>query len=373
MNKKMLVVLGVLVAVAVGILWWHNRPSANEIQIGTILGLTGKNSAYGKAMQKGFDFASEEINSGGGVLGKELHLEPEDSQFDPGKAVSAYQSLTSAKGISLIVGIAGSKSALAVCAVAKNDNTVILDPLGSAPKLSWARSPGYFRIMASDAFAGQYNVAWAISEGMKRPAIIYEEDDWGASYRDAVLHYLGERGYSSIPSYGVTEGTRDFKTQVQKLRSNQPDAIFLLIYAGEGAAFMRDLRQLGLNAVVYGSDNISSSEFTTAGAEAIQAVRVAMPTPSGGSKFSAFAERYKRRYGEAPDANVLKSYDAMSLMARAIAQNGLDPQRIRAFFRSPAFTYEGVSGHIRFDANGDLVGQQYSRMVYQSSQLVPVK
>jgi ABC-type branched-subunit amino acid transport system substrate-binding protein len=324
-------------------------------------------------MQRGFDFAIEEINSKGGVLGKKLHLEPEDSQFDPGKAVSAYQSLTSAKGIPLIVGVTGSKSALAVCAVAKNDKTIILDPLGSAPKLSWARSPGYFRIMASDAFAGQYNVAWAIADGMRRPAIVYEEDEWGASYRDAVLRYLGEKGYSSTPSYGVIEGTRDFKTQVQKLKANQPDAIFLLTYAGEGAAFMRDLRQLGLGAVVYGSDNISSSEFTTAGAKAIEGVRVAMPTPSGGAKFSAFAERYKRRYGEAPDANVLKSYDAMSLMATAIAQNGYDPQRIRAFFSSPAFTYEGVSGQIRFDANGDLVGQQYSRMVYRSSQLVPVE
>ncbi len=371
-TKGMLAVVGVLLVMG-GALWWYNRPASNDIQIGAILGLTGTNSAYGKEMQNGFDFAIEEINSKGGVLGKKLHLVAEDSQFDPAKAVTAYQRLTSVEGVSLIVGVTGSKNALAVCAAAKADNTVILDPLGSAPKLSLARFPGYFRIMASDAFAGRYNVDWAIAEGLKRPAILYEEDEWGASYRDAVLRYLAEKGYASTPSYGVTEGVRDFKTQVQKLRSNRPDALFLLTYAGEGAAFMRDLRQLGLDTVVYGSDNISSSEFASAGAAAIEGVRVAMPTPNDGSQFSVFVEKYERRYGTAPDANILKSYDAMSMMAKAIGQNGPDPQRIRAYFSSPTFIYEGASGQIRFDANGDLIGQRYSRMVYHSSQLVSLQ
>ena len=324
-------------------------------------------------MQNGFDFAIEEINSSGGVLGKKLRLVAEDSQFDPARAVTAYQRLTSVERVSLIVGVTGSKNALAVCAAAKSDNTVILDPLGSAPKLSVARFPGYFRIMASDAFAGRYNVDWAIAEGLKRAAIFYEEDEWGASYRDEVLRYLAEKGYASTPSYGVTEGVRDFKTQVQKLRSSRPDALFLLTYAGEGGAFMRDLRQLGLNTIVYGSDNVSSSEFAAAGAAAIEGVRVAMPTPNQGSQYNEFVERYQRRFGKVPDANILKSYDAMSLMAKAIAVNGTDPQRIRAYFSSPTGSSEGVSGEIRFDANGDLTGQRYSRMVYHSSQLVPLQ
>jgi len=371
----MLVGVGALFVLGIGVSWWlsGDRQAKNEIRIGTILGLTGTNSAYGKAMLEGFNFAIDEINSGGGVLGKRLQLVAEDSQFDPGKAVTAYKRLTSVEGISLLVGVTGSKNALAVCAAARNDNAVILDPLGSAPKLSWARFPGYFRIMASDAFAGQYNVDWAIAQGMKRPAIVYEEDDWGASYRDAVLRYLAQKGLKTTPSYGVTEGMRDFKTLVQKLRLGQPDAIFLLVYAGEAAAFIRDLRQLGVDAAVYGSDNISSSEFATAGAAAIEGVRVAMPTPTAGSQFAAFAEKYKQKTGKPPDANILKSYDAMSLMAKAIAQNGPDPQRIREYFSSANFSYEGVSGPIHFDANGDLVGQQYSPMVYQSSQLVPSK
>jgi branched-chain amino acid transport system substrate-binding protein len=97
-----------------------------------------------------------------------------------------------------------------------------------------------------------------------------------------------------------------------------------------------------------------------------------MPTPAGGSQYDIFVEKYKKRYGEIPDANILKSYDAMSLMAKAIIQNGPDPIRIRQYFASPGFSYEGVSGQIRFDSNGDLVGQQYTRMVYHASKLIPL-
>jgi ABC-type branched-subunit amino acid transport system substrate-binding protein len=244
-NKGRIAILVTLLAAGAIALWWYQRPAQNEIQLGTILGLTGQNAAYGQEMKRGFDFAIDEVNSQGGVLGKKLSVVAEDSQFDPGKAVTAYQRLTSIRNIWLIVGVTGSTNALAVCAAARNDRAVILDPLGSAPALTSARIPGYFRIMASDAFAGKYNVDWAIADGMKHPAIVYEEDDWGASYRDAVLRYLAEKGYSAVPSIGVIAGTRDFRTMVEKVKSDQPDATFLLTYAGEGAAFMKALRELG--------------------------------------------------------------------------------------------------------------------------------
>jgi branched-chain amino acid transport system substrate-binding protein len=187
------------------------------------------------------------------------------------------------------------------------------------------------------------------------------------------LRYLAEKGYRTVPSDGVIAGTRDFRTLVGKVKSEGPDVIFLLTYAGEGAAFMKALRELGLKTAVYGSDNISSEEFTSAGAAAIEGVRVAMPSPAGGLQYDSFVERYKKRYGQSPDANISKSYDAMSLMAKAIEQNGPDPVRIRQYFASPDFSYEGVSGQIRFDSNGDLVGQQYTRMVYHASKLIPLQ
>jgi branched-chain amino acid transport system substrate-binding protein len=346
------------------------RREDHKVRIGSILGLTGPNSAYGQEMLSGFQFAVDEVNTGGGVNGTPVELAVEDSQFDPTKAVTAYRRLIATQGIRLIVGITGSKNAIAVCSAARGEDVLILDPLGSAPILTTYGGKTYFRIMASDAFAGRYNVDWAIEAGMKRPMILYQEDEWGTSYRDEVLSYLRNKGFPETPTLGVVEGTRDFKTHVQRVKAKHPDVLFMLVYAGSGAAFMRDLRLGGLNLTVYGSDNISSDEFVSAGAEAIEHVRVAMPRPVKSRLLDDFTARYRAKKGDAPDANIIKSYDAMQLMITGIRSYGAVPERLVNWLHSTQFSFDGVSGPIHFDEHGDFVGQQYARMVYRSGQLV---
>lgn len=377
MNRRLAVGLAagaVVVFVAVLVLMSLNSTAASrKVDVGSILGLTGDGAAYGQKMQRGFEFAVEEINAAGGVNGKLINLVVEDSQFDPAKAVTAFRKLNAAQGIRIIVGVTGSKNAIPVCQASKGEDVVIVDALGSAPMLTTHGGPNYFRIMASDALAGRYNVTWAIEGGMRMPAVVYMEDDWGASYRDALVQYLGKQGFSNVPTHSVTSGMRDFRVQVEKLKGQHPDTIFLLLYAKEGSAFMQQLREAGIQAAVYGSDNISSQEFVSAGAEVVEGVRVALPAPVGGQRYQEFVRKCQAKFGEAPDVNIIKSYDAMKLVAYAIGKVGEEPSKIKEYLRSLDFEFLGVSGPIRFDEHGDLVGQDYTRMVYRSGRLVPVK
>lgn len=369
-------VIVIIVVCLLAVVYLLSRPRsrrAGVVKVGAILGLTGNEAMYGRLTLRGFDFALKEINAHGGIGHRRLRLIVEDSQFNPVKAVSAYRRLTGLEGVKVIVGITGSKNALAVCEAARNDNIIIIDPLGSAPMLtSTCGGKNYFRIMPSDALAGKYNVDWALQNGMKRPAVVYEEDDWGTSYRDALLSYLKTKGFARVFNEGVTTGTRDFRVQIQKLKDAHADVIFLLLYARDGAGFMRQLRAAGVHAAIYGSDNISNSEFAAAGAAAIEGVRVALPTPASGPAYDTFVARYKAAYGETPDSNIMKSYDTMELTAQALLKEGNDPNRIRAYLLSPTFVYRGVSGTVRFDAHGDILGQQYTRWVYHLGKLVPV-
>lgn len=345
---------------------------SSNLKWGTILGLTGDGAAYGQKMERGFQVALDEINGHGGVAGKTVQLSTEDSQFDPVKAVTAYRKLTGAEGIQIIVGITGSKNAIPVCEAAKTDPVVIVDALSSAPKISTVCGDNYFRIMASDALAGTYNANWALGDGAKKLAIVYMEDDWGTSYRDAVVSFLSQKGIQAPPSYGVTAGSRDFRSQVERIKADAPDAIFLLLYAREGSAFMQQLRQAGVTAQVYGSDNISSPEFAVAGPAVIEGVRVALPAPAKGPLYDAFVKMYRAKFNEDPDANVMKSYDALKLVATVVGEVGSDPAKIAARLKAPDFSFPGVTGTIRFNSHGDLVSQEYARLVYHSGKLEPL-
>jgi len=341
----------------------------SEVKIGTILGLTGNYAEYGQKMQKGFQFALDEIHAEGGIKGKKVTLLTEDSQFDETKAASAYQKLNGIQGINIFVGITGSKNVLRISEESKGDDIVIIDPLGSAPKLTTHAGPNYFRIMASDALAGKYNVEWAIEDKMAKPLIVNIEDDWGGSYRDSIVEALQTKGFQNVPVHSFPAGTQDFKVEIEKIKQAAPDTIFLLLYAKDAASFMQQLRQAKIQAQIYGSDNVSSSEFTSTGKEIVEGTKVAMPAPVTGNLYDEFMQKYKSKTNEEADANILKSYDAMKLTAYVIEQVGEKPADIRAFITNPAFQYAGVTGDIAFDKNGDLVNQAYQRFIYRDGKL----
>jgi branched-chain amino acid transport system substrate-binding protein len=352
------------------------QPAVQSINIGTVLGLSGEGAAYGQKMQRGFELAIEKANSSNKDKQPQtgnFKLSIEDSQFDPAKAVSAYQKLKSVQNIKTIVGITGSKNAVPVCQSAKADDVVIIDALSSAPKISTVCGSNYFRVIASDALAGQYNVDWAIENKMKTPVVVYMEDDWGTSYRDSTIAHLTKKGFKNVPVYGITEGSRDFRSQIEKIKSKNPDTVFLLIYAKTGASFMQQMRQAGVKAVGYGSDNLSSPEFVAAGNQVVEGVRVALPASGQGGEFDKFAADYKSKYGEVPDAVAGKSYDAMNLAIYAIQKVGDNPAKITSYLKSTEFNFQGVTGSIKFNDKGDLISQNYSRQAYKNGSLVGLK
>ena len=67
--------------------------SSDTIKLGGIGALTGGYANYGLSVQHGAQLAVDEINAAGGVNGKQLELNFQDSQGDPESAVSAYGKL----------------------------------------------------------------------------------------------------------------------------------------------------------------------------------------------------------------------------------------------------------------------------------------
>ena len=67
----------------------------------------------------------------------------------------------------------------------------------------------------------------------------------------------------------------------------------------------------------------------------------------------------------------LQAYDAVKLLAAAIAKVGTDPDKLSDAIR--ATDYQGVSGHIKFDQNGDLTVANYMVKKIQDGTAVEVK
>src|SRR5438045_955419 len=71
----------------------RKEPAQQAIKVGTILGLTGDNAAYGVKMQRGLQVALEQINASTPADGKKFELVVEDSQWEPKNGISAYRKM----------------------------------------------------------------------------------------------------------------------------------------------------------------------------------------------------------------------------------------------------------------------------------------
>ena len=95
-SKKFVTSIAVFTVLLLAVLPSTSSIAAQEatgepILIGVSGPLTGPNAQYGAQWKKGFDLALEEINGSGGIDGRPLAYQFEDSQSDPTQSVVVAQ------------------------------------------------------------------------------------------------------------------------------------------------------------------------------------------------------------------------------------------------------------------------------------------
>ncbi len=79
------------------------------------------------------------------------------------------------------------------------------------------------------------------------------------------------------------------------------------------------------------------------------------PKPASGPQYNAFLDAYKKEFNADPGVYSDTCYDATTLIALAIEEAGkVEGTAIREVLRSVSKDYNGVSGPVDFDANGDV-------------------
>jgi len=366
-RKLIPIIIGLIVIALIGI--WivrQRQQETNVVKIGAILSLTGDAASYGDMMKKGMDIAVEEINTSGGINGIPINIIYEDSQFDPKKAVSAFMKLTNIDGVKVITGITGSKNALSVVQKAIKQKVVIIDALSSSAKLTEVGGEYYFRIMPSDLFAGNFVAEKAFQRGKRKAAVFYANDDWGLGIMNSAKAKFESLGGQVVATEAIEPRVKDFRSIIKKVMITDPDVIWLFAYAPEAGPIVKQLREQGYNSVpIIGSDNLSAGEFANIGSSTIEGVEFVLPVEGEGEIYEAFRENFKRKFGEYPSINSIKSYDVVMLAAQAIKKVGYYPEKISRYLREQQ-EFIGASGKIIFDEHGDIMNPAYQVMIYHN-------
>jgi len=296
----------------------------------------------------------------GGTGGGPVRLVYEDNQGKSAVAVTTVQKLVDRDKVPVVVGSASSAVTMAMAKVANERKVVVFSAIASSPELSTKGGPFFFRVAPSDTAQAKIMADWLREAGLDRVAVLYLANTWGQSLFEAVKKDLEASGGAVVASEAIQEGQTDFRTQIEKFKSSGAQAFYVITHGKEGGTFVKQARQLKVEAPLFGADVWSSPEFLEVGGPSTEGCRYVAPAKLSGAEYDRFAARYKAAYGEEPDVYAAYSYDAVGILAAAARSGARTGEQLRSYLAKPK-PFAGVSGVVTFDGNGDVVGRGFDR------------
>jgi branched-chain amino acid transport system substrate-binding protein len=346
------------------------------IRIGRILPLTGPAASYGQSEKKGTDLAVEQINTAGGVQGRKIEILYEDDKCEAKEGVAAMNKLVDIEQVPIVLGATCSTVTLAIAPIANANKVVLLSPLSSAAEISKA-GPYVFRVMPSDAFQSNVLAKWIFDCGHKKVGLLYINNAWGVGVKEAFVREFIRLGGTIVDEEACSEGDRNFRTQLTKLKAAKADAFFFPTMPKEGGQLLKQAKELGLRGPIFGADAWSVKELTDEAGSAANGVFYTMPAQFEGPGYQEFEKSFEAKYGQKPDVNAAAAYDAVkiavfcieSVITKNLPLTGenirTEIERIRGF--------RGATGDTTFDQNGDPIGKEFSRMTIENNRRIQLR
>ena len=326
--------------------------SGDPIVIGFPADLTTDWAYYDSPMQEGAQFAVDQINDNGGVLGRPLELQTVDMRNDVAEAAKVTQQLID-DGAVYLIGTVGD-GILAEGQVACGANVPISTGLGTAPTLVGDMGACAYQLVMSDNIQAAVLAEYAIAEGYETAYVIGSNEipytkDLPVFFSDAFENGGGTVG--GTDQYKI--GAGDYSAVVTKLANIDPapDAVFTPMFIPDSVVFLRQLRQAGLTMPVLSTDGNADAALLDAGEKAIDGLTFSnsVCTAEGDPEVQAFYDDYSAANGSDPSSYVaVIGYDEVNLVADAMEQAGsAEPAAVIEQLASTDFT--GISGHVVMD------------------------
>jgi branched-chain amino acid transport system substrate-binding protein len=363
MKKSLFILLAVLVVFAVPLSAQGSSDAASP-KIGFIGPMTGDNSNYGVLSNNSAKLAVEQFNATGGFDGKiKVTLVTEDSEGGSEKGLSAIEKLSSSDKIVGLIGPVFTGVAFAVGERVQNEGIVMLSPSATHADIT-AIGDYVFRTVVSDGLQGEVaGTYFAEKLGYKTIGVLYAKNDYSQGLYEGMTASFEANGGRVTIAESFNVGDKDFKTQLTKIRSANPEAIYIPNYTAEMAQILEQAAQLGMRIPFLSCDGFSNPDiYNLAGDFTDGVIYVGPAKVKESPSYAKFVADYTAKYGVGPDSFATNAFDGTNILLAAMdkvykATGKFDRKAVRDAVAATK-DYPGVSGTVNFADNGDLVAYQ---------------
>ena len=344
----------------------------STILVGISAPLTGNCAKAGQDMVDGAQLAVDEINEAGGVLGRQLELVAQDDGGEPQMAVQAANKLLS-KNVDVITGYYNSGACNATLPIYNKSGMPVILNAVCATILTHQGFDNVFRIQSYSDQQAVVAIASLVDDyKAKKIAVVVDNTAGPRDVAKVVVEHAQERNIE-IYQDEITASEKDFAAVVAKLEAYNPDAIYIAGFYAEGALLAKQIRGAGITVPVMVSEGCVDPQFMAIAGDSSEGILMTsppMPETLPGAK--EFIAKFTEKYNVAPATFSVYAYDAIYLYADAVKRaNSTDKEAVTQALRDS--NYEGYTGNIAFDENGDLTHPGYVLLVVKDGKLAPAE
>jgi len=277
-----------------------------------------------------------------------VQIVTKDTSCTAADATKAMQEFA-AEGVVAVIGEFCSDATLAAAPVANSMHVPLISPASTSSKITTAGDYVY-RTIPSDTLSTQFMANQMYTKyKVRKLAILHTTDTYGNDSAASLTTAFKALGGTIAVDKGYATNQTDVTKEVTAVKTSGADGMFI-VGVGLNDLVLVKRHELAITVPVYGPEYFNDTSLIASaqgGAEGL-----VFDAPSSGNR--SFTEQYQATYNKAAPTYSAQAYDAMAAILNGLRQGATTGATLKTQLDSLSF--DGASGRIKFDANGDVAG-----------------
>jgi branched-chain amino acid transport system substrate-binding protein len=374
-NLKFLrfVLLIALLVIAVGPVYGQEEgkvviPPDGTIRIAVATDLTNAIPEFGQDIANAALVAVDDVNEAGGIKGFQVEVQIEDDRCTPDDATTVANRISSNTEIVAVVGHICSGATIAASDIYEEARLPMMSPSATATGVTARGVSVMNRVAFRDDVQGLIDARYLYHVlEVRKLAVLHDNDAYGLGLAEIVRDTFTDLGGEVVDFEGIIVEDQDFRPVLTPLTALEPDAIFFGGYVQQAVLLVPQMKEVGLEDVIFFSDDgVYGKAMIDGAGEASEGVYASFAAPPKGDpeRVANFDAKYEDMFGIQPNdlgPFHYHAYDAATIILQAIDKVSevdvdgnlvIDREALIEAVRNTA-DYDGLIGTLTCDEKGD--------------------
>lgn len=313
-----------------------------EFRIGVIFPMSAGGGASGQSAFNALQMCANEWNEKGGVLGRKIVFDLQDSEADPKKGLSIATGMVAFNNKPDLIVSAISGVTLNVQSITEKKKVILMGIIGADAFINEKNQYSLRNFITSDITCNAIvNIVKEKYSG-KRFNVAYCNTELGKNFSDVMSKIASANGVAISQLFSFEEKETDYKNLISKHSFSEDDIVYVIGVDRPLGVFVRQLRQYGFKGTIIGDINLINSSCV----DMIGEYMTNMCYIDVKKKDDSVNNKFKEKYGHDMDVLATYCYNGLDLLMSFITEKGNDDNTF-IMDNINGYLYDGKIGQIK--------------------------